>query len=179
MKISDYSWVVLLVVFLSGCNSTHDPDSNVINKNSWNRTEVLDKVFWIFVRGEKMSVKRSGSSYSSNPENADEFIVLDKIFAEAIEKTCPDGIKEIIVKRQVLKPIGNSVTTGTVLDLVGKALPHSTMFDPYIESAIQCVGSKVSAREINDNFRLENSFVEDLLLEMDINFDKVLHDNPP
>lgn len=142
--------MVVYLLLLIGCQSSHNPDSVEIKTNSWNRSEMLDGIFSIIVRGKPTYIETFGVQISESDNTLEGFNSANQIWKNAIATTCSSGMKKVIKKTQEVREYRMPDIALTELNIV--TIPGMVFAEPWIHSIVQCSSSQVTEDEINQTF---------------------------
>ena len=148
-QIAKLTSVVFCSILHLGCvsNGPHNPDSVEIKENSWNRQELLSGVWAINVLGESSLASVAFIDLRQPTITTKEFTEINSIWQEAIASTCPKGIKQVIQKTSYLERI-----QAPSISYYQAEIPGGIIARPWINSAVQCIGSTATASEIQNEF---------------------------
>jgi|GEM_PF-4966342 len=149
------------------CKSTHNPDSTIIDTNSWNRSKVLDGVYSIGVRGSSTNTEAFGLEIKKTSQNFD---VVNRIWDKAIQETCINGLQQVISKKEEIKHL-QMPNMGII--------PGMVFAEPWIHSVIQCIGSKATQEELEQRFFQDEIQQKKSMLNLINNLSKKLANDMP
>ena len=153
------------LVILASCKSTRNPDSVEIETDSWNRSKVLDGIYYITVRGSSTNTESFGIQVSEPDRTPKGFEAVNQIWGKAIKSTCPKGMKEVISKKEEVRELQMPGMSLTQLNIV--RIPGMVFAEPWIYSVVQCLDSEATQEEINQKFHrneiLQNESMLDLM----------------
>lgn len=158
---------------LVSCKSTHNPDSVEIETNSWNRSKVLNGIYYITVRGSSTNTESFGIQVSEPDRTPKGYEVVNQIWEKAINATCPKGLKEVISKKEEVRELQMPGMSLTQLNIVH--IPGMVFAEPWIYSVVQCSDSKATQEGINEKFHrdamLQNEATLDLMESLNRNLE--------
>lgn len=165
-------YILLSLLLLVGCKSTHDPDSVEIETESWNRSKMLNGIFSITVRGESTNTESFGIQVSEPDRTPKGFESVNQIWRKAIATTCPSGMKQVISKKEEVRELQMPGMSLTQLDII--RIPGMVFAEPWIYSVVQCSNSEATQDEINQKFYRDKIEQDKTMLNLMENMSKKL-----